>query len=122
MLIALTGATTGKTAILDIDACTNQSVTGIQPTDKFIPEYIWYYLRLNYEMIKNKSYGRAQQHIRQGIIEEIEILLPDIERQREIIEIFKEIESLKDKSRIMREGIDSLFDSILLTKITNNIL
>jgi restriction endonuclease S subunit len=68
-------------------------------------------------MIKNKSYGRAQQHIRQGIIEDLDILLPDIERQKEIVKIFKEIEFLKDKSRIMREKIDGLFDSILLKKI-----
>jgi type I restriction enzyme M protein len=117
VLIALTGATTGKTAILDIEACTNQSVTGIMPSDKFVSEYVWYFLRLNYEMIKNKSYGRAQQHIRQGIIEDLDILLPDIERQKEIVKIFKEIEFLKDKSRIMREKIDGLFDSILLKKI-----
>jgi len=89
VLIALTGATTGKTAILDIEATTNQSVTGIFPSPKFIPEYLWYYLRLNYEKIKNKSYGRAQQHIRQGIIEDLEILLPDLENQKKIIKIFK---------------------------------
>ncbi len=117
VLIALTGATTGKTAILDIEACTNQSVTGIMPSDNFVAEYIWYYLRLNYEKIKNKSYGRAQQHIRQGIIEELDILLPDIERQKEIVKIFKEIEFLKNKSKVMREKIDGLFDSILFKKI-----
>ena len=117
ILIALTGATTGKTAILDIEACTNQSVTGIMPSSKFIPEYVWYYLRLNYERIKNKSYGRAQQHIRQGIIEDLDILLPDIKRQKEIVKIFKEVELLKEKSKIMREKIDNLFDSILFKKI-----
>lgn len=117
VLIALTGATTGKTAILDIEACTNQSVTGIMPSSKFIPEYVWYYLRLNYERIKNKSYGRAQQHIRQGIIEDLDILLPNIERQKEIVKIFKEVELLKEQSKIMREKIDNLFDSILFKKI-----
>ena len=117
ILIALTGATTGKTAILDIEACTNQSVTGIMPSSKFIPEYVWYYLRLNYERIKNKSYGRAQQHIRQGIIEDLDILLPDIKRQKEIVKIFKEVELLKEQSKIMREKIDNLFDSILFKKI-----
>ena len=117
VLIALTGATTGKTAILDIEACTNQSVTGIMPSDKFVPEYVWYYLQLNYEKIKNKSYGRAQQHIRQGIIEDLEILLPDIERQKEIVKIFREIELLKGKNKIMRGKIENLFDSILFKKI-----
>jgi type I restriction enzyme M protein len=117
VLIALTGATTGKTAILDIEASTNQSVTGIMPSDKFIPEYVWYYLRLNYEKIKNKSYGRAQQHIRQGIIEDFDILLPSIERQKEIVKIFGEIESLKEQSQIMTNKINDLFDSILSKKI-----
>lgn len=117
VLIALTGATTGKTAILDIEATTNQSVTGIFPSPKFIPEYLWYYLRLNYEKIKNKSYGRAQQHIRQGIIEDLEILLPDLENQKKIIKIFKEIENLKEESRILKENIDNLFESLLIRNI-----
>jgi len=87
------------------------------PSDKFVPEYVWYYLQLNYEKIKNKSYGRAQQHIRQGIIEDLEILLPDIERQKEIVKIFREIELLKGKNKIMRGKIENLFDSILFKKI-----
>jgi type I restriction enzyme M protein len=117
VLIALTGATTGKTAILDIKAATNQSVTGIYPSSKFIPEYLWYYLRLNYEKIKNKSYGRAQQHIRQGIIEDLEVQLPDIETQRKIVIIFQELENLNEKYKILKKQIDDLFNSLLAKSI-----
>mgnify|MGYP000837204823 CR=1 FL=1 len=41
VVIALTGATTGKTGILNIEATANQSVTGIVPNNKFIPKYIF---------------------------------------------------------------------------------
>jgi len=117
VLIALTGATTGKTAILDIKATTNQSVTGIKPSNKFIPEYLWYYLRKNYKMIKNKSYGRAQQHIRQGVVEDLIIDLPEINTQKEIVDILKEIESLKDEIKSLSGKIDNLFSSLLNKRV-----
>lgn len=117
VLIALTGATTGKTAILDIEASTNQSVTGIFPSDKFIPEYLWYYLRLSYEKIKNKSYGRAQQHIRQGIIEDLEVKFPDLGNQKKIVKLFKEIENLREENKMLKEKIDDLFNGLLIKKI-----
>src|SRR3989344_3144321 len=118
VLIALTGATTGKTAILDIEASTNQSVTGIYPSERFIPEYLWYYLRLNYEKIKSMSYGRAQQHIRQGVVENFEIKLPDLNTQRKMVKILKEIEQLKEESKMLKEKIDNLFSGLLIKKIT----
>ena len=41
VLIALTGATTGVTALLKIKACANQSVTGILPSQHHIPKYLY---------------------------------------------------------------------------------
>ena len=46
VLVALYGATVGKTAILEIEATTNQAIAGIVP-DKDVAEYeyIFYFLR-----------------------------------------------------------------------------
>lgn len=44
LLIALYGATIGKLAYLDIDACTNQAVCGIFENDKVTLKYLYYYL------------------------------------------------------------------------------
>jgi restriction endonuclease S subunit len=72
---------------------------------------------LSYEKIKNKSYGRAQQHIRQGIIEDFEVKFPDLENQKKIVKLFKEIENLKEESKTLMEKIDDLFYGLLIKKI-----
>src|ERR1035437_2746789 len=43
VLIALTGATTGVVGYLTIEACANQSVTGILPSKRHHPKYLYYY-------------------------------------------------------------------------------
>jgi len=119
VLIALTGATTGKTGLLEIDASTNQSVTGILPSDKFVPEYLWYFLRVKYDEIKSKSYGRAQQHIRQGIVEDIIIPLPEIKTQEIIVNKIKYIEELKTKISLLNNKISVLLEESLRKNIFN---
>lgn len=44
VLIALTGTTTGKVGYLTFEACANQSVTGILPSKKHLPKYLYYFL------------------------------------------------------------------------------
>ncbi|MCH7592458.1 MAG: restriction endonuclease subunit S, partial [Planctomycetes bacterium] len=71
VLIALTGATTGVTALLKIVACANQSVTGILPSSSHIPKYLYYYLSSIRSKVIDQSYGGAQKHISQGFVKKI---------------------------------------------------
>lgn len=68
VVIALTGATTGKVGILKIEACANQSVTGILPSAEFDYEFLFYYLMYSRTKILEDSYGGAQKHISQGYV------------------------------------------------------
>ena len=44
VVIALTGATTGRVGMLSFSCSTNQSVTGIFPSQIYEPKYLFYYL------------------------------------------------------------------------------
>lgn len=117
ILIALTGATTGKVGLLGIEACANQSVTGIIPNDNYNSIYLFYYLKSIRKQVLNDSYGGAQQHISQKYVKEILVPFPAIDIQNKIAEeLFAIEEALKNKSQTiidLDEIINSKFDEIL---------
>lgn len=99
VLIALTGATTGKVGLLGIEACANQSVTGIVPNENFYPEYLFHYLISIRDKIIFDSYGGAQKHISQGYVKDLEVPLPDIQVQIQIANALEKITSLISKRK-----------------------
>ena len=109
VLIALTGATTGQTALLEIEASANQSVTVILPSKEHIPEFLFYYLRTIRNKILSQTYGGAQPHISQGFVKNLIIQLPPLKVQKAIVSILEKVESLKKK----REQANKLADEYL---------
>ena len=93
VLIALTGATTGKVGYLTFEACANQSVTGIQPNERFVSKYLYYYLRGIRKKILDDSYGGAQKHISQGYVKNIEVPLGSIEEQKTITKLLESVDT-----------------------------
>lgn len=114
IVIALTGATTGKLGILDIEASANQSVTGILPNSNFINKYLYYYLKSIREKILFDSYGGAQKHISQGYVKELEVLLPTVDVQEKIANILDKAQQLIDKRKEQIEKLDEFIQSVFL--------
>ena len=76
VLVAITGATTGKTAFLKIKACGTQNVFGILPCEEIISTYLWYYMRYYYTQLLSKSIGGAQGHVNGTIIKNTFVKFP----------------------------------------------
>ena len=108
VLIALTGATTGKVGLLGIEACANQSVTGIMPNEQFYPEYLFYYLISIRDKIIFDSYGGAQKHISQGYVKDLNVPLPDIQVQIQIATVLEKMTSLISKRKEQIALLDKL--------------
>lgn len=119
VVIALTGATTGKVGILNIEASANQSVTGIVPNEKFVPKYIFYYLRSIREKILNDSYGGAQKHISQGYVKDIQVLLPSLNTQKKIVAILERAENALEKRKEVIKLLDELVKSRFIEMFGN---
>lgn len=90
VLVAMYGATAGQVGLLRFEAATNQAVCSILPNDKFNPKFLYYILSSKTESLIQMSVGGAQPNISQGIIKNIEIPLPSLEVQEEIV---KELDS-----------------------------
>ncbi len=98
LLIALYGATIGKLAYLDIDACTNQAVCGIFKNDKVMLKYLYYYLLFQRPNLVKQGIGGAQPNISQAILKKLVVSYPvdKVEQMRivaRIEELFSELDN-----------------------------
>lgn len=108
LLIALSGATTGKNGVYYLDeiAYLNQRIGNIKikNKEKVLNEYRNYYIALKNEDILNLAYGGAQPNISPKVIEFISIPLPPIKEQQRIV---NRIESLFAKLDRAKELIEN---------------
>lgn len=89
VLVAMYGATAGQVGILRFEAATNQAVCGILPNDKFVPEFLFYFLLASKDELVSQATGNAQPNISQIKIKntEVTIPLPPLPEQRRIVGI-----------------------------------
>ena len=94
LLIAMYGATVGKTAMLRIDAATNQAVCAIFPKNKLTrAEFIRYFFIYARPTLLSHRYGGAQPNISQTVIRNFQIALPTLDEQQNIAHILSKIQS-----------------------------
>lgn len=113
VLIALTGATTGKIGYLTFESSGNQSITGIYPNNKYYSKYLYYYLQFIYEKILLHSTGSAQPHINKNIVDKLDILKPkSLKEQEKIANILTTIDNtiektqeIIDKNKKIKDGL-----------------
>ena len=94
VLIAMYGATIGAVSILKMKACTNQACAAFKKNKQVIPEYLYYFLKGQKEKFVKDSVGGAQPNISSGYLKRVEMELPLLEKQREIVNILNRINGI----------------------------
>lgn len=85
LLMAMYGATVGKTAILKTDAATNQAVCAIFPDqEKADADFLRYFLIGERQELLKQRYGGAQPNISQNVIRNFSVRRPPLPEQRKI--------------------------------------
>jgi type I restriction enzyme, S subunit len=85
-LVAMYGATVGKTAILGIDTTTNQAICAIFPLKKaFTSKFILYWLQSQRQALIDQSIGGAQPNINQEIVRALPLPLAPLPEQYRIV-------------------------------------
>ncbi len=88
LLMAMYGATVGKTAILKMEAATNQAVCGIFPyAEKADTDFLRYFLIGERQELLKQRYGGAQPNISQNIIRNFPVRRPPVAEQRRIAQV-----------------------------------
>ena len=95
IIVAMYGNTAGKVALAKIPLTTNQACCNLTIDElKADYRYLFYYLLSQYDIIKSKANGAAQQNLNAQQIKDLLIPLPSLETQRVISDI---LTALDDK-------------------------
>ena len=100
VIVAMYGATAGRSAITKIALTTNQACCNLI-IDEAQADYrfVYYSLRLRYEELEGLAKGSAQTNLNAGIIKEFEIPLPPLPVQRRIADILSAYDDLIENNR-----------------------
>jgi type I restriction enzyme S subunit len=117
VLVAMYGATAGQVGILRFEAATNQAVCGILPNDKFVPEFLYYFLLAKKDDLVAQATGNAQPNISQIKIKNTAVpVLPLPEQQRIVAlldEAFAGLATAKANAERNLQNARAIFESHL---------
>jgi type I restriction enzyme, S subunit len=115
LLVAMYGATVGRTGILRTQATTNQAICHIIPDENIADtRYLFHALQYLQPTLVRRGVGGAQPNISQEIIRSIEVLLPRLREQRRIAAILDQTDDLRRNRQKALERLNLLRQSIFL--------
>ena len=112
VLVALVGATIGRTALLRFNTTTNQNVAGINvpANENFVPEFIFYHLQKLYELFMGIGNGKFKMaNLR--FIRELPLIVPPLTLQQDFASKIESIEKQKEQIAQSIKETETLFNS-----------
>ena len=95
VVIAMYGATAGVTGLIRLDTTTNQAVCSILPSERFVPEYLYYAVASQKDWMISQCQGGGQPNISQGIIKNMDIIDAPTEEQMRFADFVIQVDKLK---------------------------
>jgi len=92
LLLAMYGATVGKTGITKIKATTNQAICAIFPKGEISQEFLFWFLKQYRYKFINISKGGAQPNISQSVINDTRIPIPNKTVQDQVVSVLDSIQ------------------------------
>jgi type I restriction enzyme, S subunit len=114
VLFAMYGAqdySSGITGIVTMDCTTNQAICGMMCGEKIIPTFLLYFLQSNQYKIRKMATGGAQKNLNQDKLKNLEIPLPPIIIQKQIIQKIKSAEEKFKSQKKQFENIKNDYES-----------
>ena len=119
------GKTRGTSALLGIDACINQNLAAVIPTDKILVKFLHFLFQAMYKSLREAGRGSNQAALNCDIIKSIRIPFPAIHEQEEITKYIDnkttKIDTLISKAtkaiELLKEKRTALISSAVTGKI-----
>ena len=102
----------GYVAIAEKDLCTNQGFKSIICNEKAHNEFIYYWLKLNKEVIEGYASGSTFKEISGGVLKNIKILLPPVDEQISIAKILSDLDSKIELLQKQNETLEKIGQEI----------
>ena len=107
------GKTRGMTAYLGIEACTNQACACILPSDKINQTFLWQFLILSYDNLRDMAKGGNQPNLNGNIIKNYPILYPPRELQEQFATFVKQTDKSKLEVQKSLEKLELLKKALM---------
>jgi type I restriction enzyme S subunit len=104
VVLAMYGATIGKTGILDFDSSTNQACA-VAKTFFKMNKFLFFFLKSEKETFIEKGKGGAQPNISQTVIKTHKIALPPLAEQERIV---AKLDALFTQHEIMQKALERI--------------
>jgi type I restriction enzyme S subunit len=125
IIVAMYGATIGKTAKLGIDATTNQACAVAIASKIVIPEFLHYFLKSEKQEFIDKGKGGAQPNISQTVIKEHPFPLPPLPEQQRIVAkldmLFGHLDALKTRLERIPQLLKEFRQKVLTQAVTGKL-
>ena len=125
IIVAMYGATIGKTAKLGFDATTNQACAVAQTSKIVIPEFLHYFLKAEKQEFIEKGKGGAQPNISQTVIKEHPFPLPPLPEQQRIVAkldtLFGHLDALKTRLDQIPQLLKDFRQKVLTQAVTGKL-
>ena len=107
VIVAMYGATAGKTAIAKIPLTTNQACCNLTINSSIADyNFVYYHLCYKFTELASLANGGAQQNLNAQIIKEFPISLPSLNEQRKIVSILKSLDDKIEVNRKINENLE----------------
>ena len=109
-------ATIGRTALLGVDAATNQAIAGllIKDSSRVDGNYLRRYLEFASEGLANQGRGVAQANINLSMLRSHPVPVPPMQEQRRIAAVLNAADALRAKRRLAIAKLDSLTQAVFV--------
>ncbi|MEQ8524015.1 restriction endonuclease subunit S [Gracilimonas sp.] len=107
------GKTRGNVGMLKLEATTNQACAAIYPSEKFKPDFLFNYLKLQYDELREMGRGGNQPNLNVGMVKDYEIILPPIEMQDKFLNISESIMKERAENKLILKKSEELFSSLV---------
>lgn len=114
IVIALSGATTGKIGVnkTDLTFYLNQRVALCRESNALIKGFLFYYLRTKTMELLSMAGGAAQRNLSTNQIQQLLISVPSLQIQQQVVEELDSLTSIIEKQKKQLEELDNLAQSI----------
>lgn len=121
VIVAMYGATAGKSAINKIPLATNQACCNlIIDNNKADYRFVYYYLVNSYEKLLSAAVGAAQQNLGSKQISAMTINLPSLSQQKKIANILGSLDEKIELNRRMNETLEQLGQALFRHYFVDN--
>lgn len=107
------GKTRGMTGYTSIECATNQACACILPCEQFNQNYLWRYMILSYDKLRDMAKGGNQPNLNIGIIKNFPVLKPPIELQNDFAAFVERVDQQKQRVQKSLEKLELMKKALM---------